>query len=424
MATLAKQPQYKGVKRKMKILLINKFLFPKGGDAISTLKTGELLRAKGHQVIFWGMKHPSNPPFPYQDDFMDFTDYYTRANMFAKIKMPVNILYSTEAQKRLDSLLAKERPDIAHLNNFAHQISPSILIILKKYNIPMVMTMRDYKLVCPTYNLFSKDKPCEKCRQGRFYMCFVNRCSHNSYLKSLVNVVEMYLHHHILHLYDLIDIFISPSEFLKNKVKEMGFKREVTYLPNFLDFNHYQPRYSHRENTIVYLGRISREKGLLTLIHSVSAINNIQLKIIGEGPLKSELENLVNVKGINNVSFLGFKSGDELKNTVADSLFVVVPSEWYENNPRTVLEAFALGKPVIGADIGGIPELVKNWETGLTFKPGDPDDLKEKIVSLLKEPDKIVALGKNARVILERDFNPDRHYRELMNIYSIAMEKH
>lgn len=400
----------------MKILLINKFLYPKGGDAISTLETGKLLSKKGHEVIYWGMDAPENPKYPYREYFVSYIDYNGQLGILQKIKVSINILYSFEARKKLDCLLKNVKPDIVHLNNFAHQISPSILHAIKKYNIPAVMTMHDYKLVCPSYLMLSRGKPCERCKEGRYYFCLLRKCTKSSIIKSLVNTLEMYLHHRIIKIYNLIDVFISPSRFLMKKVEEMGFSGKIIYLPNFVNVENIQPSYNYEEESIIYFGRISHEKGIETLIKAVKGLP-IHLKIIGEGPLKEYLISMVKNEQVNNVDFLGYKKGEELEKEIKKSMFLVLPSECYENNPRTVIEAFALGKPVIGARIGGIPELVFDGETGYTFETGNAEDLREKILLLLKDSDKIIQMGKKARKFVEKNFNPEKHYKELMNIY-------
>jgi glycosyltransferase involved in cell wall biosynthesis len=401
----------------MKILLINKYLYPKGGDAISTLSTGSLLSEKGHKVFYWGMDHPDNSEYPYKDSFVSFVDYNKPLRISQQLKATLNIFYSFEAKRKIDSLLKKIKPDIVHLNNFAHQISPSILDAIKQYNIPVVMTMRDYKIVCPSYSMLSNGKPCEKCKNGEYYHCFLKKCTKNSLLKSLVNTLEMYLHHRILHLYDKINIYISPSRFLMHKLKEMGFHRQIIYLPNFVDIEIVQPSYEWEEESIVYVGRLSYEKGLETLIDAVRGLS-IMLKIIGDGPIMKELIERNKRESINNVNFLGYIKGEQLYKEIKKSKAVVIPSEWYENNPRSVIEAFALGKPVIGARIGGIPELVKDNETGLTFEPGNAGDLNEKIKMLLADRSKLIEMGKNARQFVETELNPEKHYRRLMEIYS------
>jgi glycosyltransferase involved in cell wall biosynthesis len=406
----------------MKILLVNKYLYPKGGAEKSTLLTGELLRDKGHEVIYWGMSHPKNPEYQTASYFTDGIDYSNTGGLRRQIEIAHKLLYSFEAKDKIEKLIKAEKPDIVHLNNFAHEISPSILDVFKKYGIPMVMTLRDSKLVCPTYLMLSKGKPCEKCRNGNYYWCLFRKCTKDSYVKSLLNVLEMYLHHKILHIYDKIAIFISPSLFLKDKVTYMGLKGELIQLPNFIDSNDYDPSYSWDGNNIVYLGRLSQEKGVFTLIEAVEGLD-VQLNIIGDGPQRGELEDKVKEKGMKNVHFLGFKNGEGLYDLIRKSMFVIVPSEVNENYSRAIVEAFTLGKPVIASRIGGNPELAKDNETGMLFTLGDKDDLREKILELLSEPDSIVSMGRNARKFIERELNPDRHYEKLMKIYNKAIEK-
>jgi len=408
----------------MKILLINKFLYPKGGDAISTLNTGKLLEKKGHQVFFWGMKHPKNPDFPYSEYFVDNIDYESQS-IREKFSNSLKILYSFEAKRKIEKFINNvAKPDIVHLSNFAHQISPSILDIIKKYNISTVMTMRDYKLVCPSYTMLSGGKPCEKCKGGRYYWCFINRCTKNSHLKSLVNVIEMYLHHKILNIYSQINIIIATSEFLKKTHIKMGLTNPIICLSNFVNIEDFTPECSWEEKSIVYFGRLSREKGLFTLLDAIKGIDDIQLKIVGEGPIRKDLEQKVEKEGINNVVFAGYKSGENLKKEIKRSMFSIIPSECYETFGLTIIESYALGKPVIGSRIGGIPELVIDGVTGYTFEPGNAEDLRCKILTLCEKPEKIIQMGKNARNLAEENYNTEKHYKRLMEIYSIAMAKH
>ncbi|MCS7228350.1 MAG: glycosyltransferase family 4 protein, partial [Endomicrobia bacterium] len=243
------------------------------------------------------------------------------------------------------------------------------------------------------------------------------KCSHNSIFWSLANTIEMYLHHNILHLYDLVDVFISPSKFLKNKIEQMGFKSKVVVLNTFVFLDEFTPEYQFEEETICYFGRLSKEKGVETLINAVKKLKNVKLKIIGEGPLKQKLVCQVKKLNIENIEFLGYKGGEDLYNEIKKSMFIVLPSECYENYPRSILESFALGKPVVGSKIGGIPELVIDNYTGLTFQPGNIDELIEKIVYLINNPDKIVEFGKNARKFVEKNNNPEEYYKQLIHIF-------
>lgn len=405
----------------MKILLANKYFFHKGGAEISFFETAKLLENKGYKVIFFSMRHSQNYSSEYEKYFVSNVDYDKKGFRY-EMAISLKLLYSFEAKRKIEELIEREKPDMAHLNNIYHQISPSILHSLRKFRIPMIMTLRDYKMVCASYSMLNNGSVCDVCKDGRYYNCFFRGCVKNSRAKSLLNTIEMYLHHKILHLYDLVDFFISPSRFLKSKLEEMGFKGEIVYLPNFVNIEDYQPQYEYEENSIVYFGRLSKEKGLFTLIEAVKGLD-VKLKIIGEGPIRESLEHRAKSKEIKNIEFLGYKSGEELKNEIRKSMFVVLPSEWYENNPRSIIEGFALGKPAAGSRIGGIPELVKDKETGFTFEPGNAKDLSEKIKELLVNKSLLKKMGENARRFVEVELNQEVHYKKLIEIYNAAMDR-
>ncbi len=404
----------------MKVLLVNKFLYPRGGDAISTISTGRLLAQRGHEVIFWGMDHPNNPDYSTRDYFVSQVELEGPAGWYDQIKTASRILYSREAKRKFARLIRDHKPDIVHLNNFAHQISPSILPVLKKYRIPSVMTMRDYKLVCPTYLLLRDGKPCEECAHGRYYHCLTHRCTQGSWIRSLLNTIEMYLHHSLLHIYDQIDVIVATSSFLERKCREMGMERRVYCLSNFVDPGEYRPDFAPRNGPVIYFGRLSREKGIFTLMKSMEG-TGAALKVVGEGPLRAELEAWATDAGAP-IEFLGRLEGEDLHREIRESAVAVIPSECYETFGRTVIEAYALGKPVIGSRIGGIPELIKEGETGLTFMPGDILDLREKLIELLSDPAAAVAMGRAGRALVEEQFGSEIYYRGLMSVYRQAME--
>jgi len=404
----------------MKVLLVNKFLYPRGGDAISTISTGRLLTQRGHEVIFWGMEHPCNPAYSTQDYFVSHVDLEGPAGIYDRVKTAARILYSLEARRKFDRLIRDHKPDIVHLNNFAHQISPSILPVLKKHRIPSIMTMRDYKLVCPTYLLLRDGRPCEECAYGRYYRCLFNRCTQGSRIRSLLNTMEMYLHHRLLHIYDQIDVIVATSRFLEEKCREMGLNRRFFRLPNFVDVEDYRPEFTPRAGPVIYFGRLSREKGIFTLMKSMEGLG-VGLKVVGEGPLRTELEAWATATR-GSIEFLGRLEGEELHREIRESAVAVIPSEWYEAFGRTVIEAYALGKPVIGSRIGGIPELIKEGETGLTFNPGDIVDLRKKLTELLSDPSACVAMGRAGRTLVENNFSSEVYYQGLMSAYRQAME--
>lgn len=400
----------------MKILLANKFFFPKGGDAVVFFATAKLLENHGHQTMFFAMNDIQNVSSVYSPYFVSTIDLNNQGGIVNQLKTTGRIWYSFEAKKNIKRLLEKEKPDIAHLHNIYHQISPSILDVLKEYNIPTVMTLHDFKLTCPIYTHQVNHRICEKCGHKKYYHVVANRCTKGSLQKSLVNMIEMYLHHSILHSYDKVSLFVSPSKFLMLKTRELGFKGKIIYLPNFIELQEYQPEYSSIDNSLVYFGRLAVGKGIETFLDAIKGLN-LPVKIIGEGPAKELLIKKTQSENITNITFLGYLQGPKLYNEIKKAMIIVVPSEWYENNPRSIIEAFALGKPVIGSDIGGIPELIKEGETGYLFPPGNSLALRDKIKLAWKEKDKLSELGRRARRFAETELNSEKHYAQLMEIY-------
>ncbi len=406
----------------MKVLLVNKFFYPKGGDAVVLFATADLLEKNGHKPIFFSMEDSKNLATPFSHYFIPNADLNNGGSIANQLRTAARILYSFQAKEKIIRLIDEEKPDIAHLHNICHQISPSIIDALKKRSIPVVMTLHDYKLTCPVYTLFSKNKLCERCSGRKFYNALLNKCTKGSIVKSFINMLEMYLHHSILFIYEKVDHFISPSRFLLEKTKEMGFPAEITHLSNFLNIEDYpEPCYGSDEPSAIYFGRLSSEKGLVTLCDAFKEID-FPLRIIGDGPQREELVHKVEDEGTTNISFFGHQPKEKLIEMVSNASFVVFPSEWYEVFGLTIIESFAMGKPVVGARIGGIPELVKDGETGLTFEPGNVADLRERIISLLNDGDKIIEMGKKARDFVVKDFDCEKHYQGLMEVYKEAIK--
>lgn len=406
----------------MNILHINKFHYLRGGSESAYFGTAKILELHGHKSFFFSMHHPDNVPCETSNYFMPYVDLNTSCNgIGSQLKSAGRILYSLEAKKRLSQLLDKYPVDIAHLHNIHHQLSPSILHTLKKKKIRVVMTLHDYKMVCASYSMMVNEKTCEACSGGKYTGIIRNKCVKGSLAKSCLAMLEMYVHHKLFDIYNNVDVFISPSLFLKHKLEEMGFRKEIRHLSNFIDpekFKRVGPEENSSKDSVVYFGRLANGKGLWTLLEAAKNLEGeIEVKIIGDGPLRNNLEESVKREGMKNVRFLGYQKGDELYREIKKSKAVIISSMWYENNPISVLEAFALGKPVIGARIGGIPELVKEKDTGLLFEPGNSIDLREKIEMLLSDNALCSKMGSNARMFVENELNPEKHYQSLLQTY-------
>ncbi len=401
----------------MKALLVNKYFYLKGGPERHISKISKILEAKGHQAIPFSMQDERNEATPYAKYFVSNVDFDSPMSLGNKLRTASRVIYSLEAKEKIEALIKEAKPDIAHLHNIAHQISPSILDSLKKFDLPVIQSLRDYKLICPTYKMVAGGRVCERCKGHRYYHAVLQRCNRGSFSFSLLNCAEMYIHK-FLRIYERnVDLFIAPSNFLRHKMTEFGIdKKRIICIPNFADVKEYLPQYGS-ENYFVCFGRLSGEKGLLTLIRAVREIKTSRLLIIGEGELRNRLEEYVLEKDVANVEFSGYMGEERLKSVVRDSMFAVVPSEWYENCPHSILEAFALGKPVIGSDIGGIPELIEDGVDGLLFESGNSEELSEKIAHLIGRPGLRERMGRNARKKVEEKYNPEVYYQKLMGVY-------
>jgi glycosyltransferase involved in cell wall biosynthesis len=402
--------------------MIDKYYFVKGGAERYYFELKDILEHKGHTVIPFSMKHPANRKTPYAEYFVDNIDF-DPGPLMKKIATGMRsigrIFYSVQADRRLSRLIRKTRPDIAHLHMIDHQISPSILRTLKKSKIPVVQTVHTYKLVCPSYRLYhmGRQEVCEKCLRGHYWSALVERCHKNSFFATLLVVLETMFHKSLRFYERGVDLFLVPSRFMGRKLAEGGIRHEkIRHLFYTIDLSQYEPSFSS-DPYFLYFGRLSEEKGLMTLLLAVEGGVGLPLHIIGEGPQRPILEKTVRDRRIGAVRFLGAADGRELKRAVSRARFVVVPSEWYENSPLVVYESMALGKPVIGAAIGGIPELIDPGVDGLLYPAGDAAALRDRILHLASHPEILPRMGRAARAKAERLFAQSIHYDRLMEMY-------
>lgn len=378
----------------------------------------DLLRRAGHQVIDFSMQDQKNLPSGFSSYFIKNINLGKSEGFFKDIFKGFHALYSCEAKKKLERLILKEKPDIAHLHNFSFQLTPSILGVFKKHQIPVVWTLHDYKAICPNYRLFTQGTVCERCKIHKFYNCYRYRCLRNSKSMSFLAMMEMYLHKIILNSYKAVDCYIAPSKFLAAKVKAWNLPEDkVRQLYYSLDLAQFKPLDAPGSG-LLYIGRLAEEKGIITLLEALKGLPDLKLKIAGAGPQQGEIERQISAYGLTNVELLGHKKGQALHDLICKAKLVIVPSIWYENNPLAILEAFALGKPVIGSDIGGIPELVQDNKTGLLFKAGDSDDLAAKIKSVYYNDGLLLQMGKNGRAWVEKNCDPQKHLEEILKIYN------
>jgi|Deesub1362A_J573_1020465.scaffolds.fasta_scaffold00252_37 glycosyltransferase involved in cell wall biosynthesis len=404
----------------MKILIVSNFYYNRGGDCTYMFSLKRLLEEKGHKVIVFSMHHPLNFDSPYSRYFVNYINYdqaVKKISISTGFEVLSRAVFSLEAMRKMERLIEDEQPDIAHLQNIHHHITPSIFYPLKRNKIPIVWTLHDFVLICPNTSFLANGRICERCKKRKYFWPPLVRCKKNSFLASLMAGIETTIHR-LMRVNELVDVFIAPSEFLKNKLIEYGFDPErIVSLNNFSNIEISEDGVKE-DDYYLYIGRISFEKGIRTLIDAALMADTGRLRIIGEGPLKEEMLAYVQDRDHRaRIEFLGHKSHDEVIKFLKRARFLVLPSECYENFPYSIIEAFACGKPVIASRIGGIPEIVRNWQTGLLFPPGDVENLSLKIRFFMKHPNKARTMGRDAREFIKNQLNGDVYYERLIKIY-------
>lgn len=403
----------------MRILLVNKYFYRKGGAETYFFALAEGLKALGHEVAFFSMKHPNNEPSRWSKYFVSEKDYVGEISAFKKVQEASTLIYSFEAKRKFEALLEEFKPDIIHMNNVHRQLTLSILDApyLKKHHVPVVYTAHDYILLCPAYTMVNgRGEVCDACLDRHFMHATKNICVKGSRAKSALATMEAeFLKFH--HSYDKIDLIIAPSKFMKSKLDEGGFAGKTVAMQNFLtdsqmamgarvaNTHKFEDTKAGARPYFLFFGRLSKEKGILTLVKAFLQAAGLakgndtvrnddrgtrtlpdvwDLHIVGDGPERGAIEQLIASAGqqaASRIHLLGYKSGEKLQREVGNARFTVLSSEWRENMPYSGLESLAAQTPIIGARIGGIPELVEEGKTGVTFESGNTVDLSNSMLN-------------------------------------------
>ena len=403
-----------------RILLVNTFHFYGGGDSTYTFNLAELLRSQGHKVAFFAMQDERNLSDPNSDLFVsniDFRNMNKQRGIVNGARVLKRVIYSREARQKFSQIINRFSPDVIHLQNIMGHISPSIILETRKRKIPVVWTLHDYKLICPNTHFLidTTGEICEACSGGRYYQPVLKRCKKGSLLASSMASLEAYAHR-FMKVREQIDAFITPSRFLRARLITEGFNpTQVHYLPHFLSENLFQAS-SKNGNYMLFLGRLTSIKGIYTLLEASQMVPDIRILLAGriEEQLKSTMTEIMP----DNVEYMGIVHGEELRHLLVNSTALVMPSLWYENQPFSILEAFACEKPVIASDLGGMKELVVHLERGILVPPGDASALAEAMLSIAESPQEVSRMGANAREYAVAHHHPNVHYHRLMDIYA------
>jgi len=410
----------------MKVLMANKYYFLKGGAERYMFELIKLLVKHGHSVVPFAMRHPKNNDSSYERYFVSEVETSDIGLGWQGLRTALRMTYSIEAARKFSALVRDQRPDLLHVQNIYHQISPSILKEAKKRKLPTVMTLHDYQLVSPNYSMFQDGKPAPPNKKHPYLWTFTHRSVRDSFAASALSAFKSWFQER-LHLYDHVYRFIAPSEFMKKTVVEYGISaKRVEVIPHFIDLEGRKPSKEEGglpadRQGVVFVGRLSPEKGIATLLQAMKELPDVRCSIVGEGPDRARLSLIVQDLGLKNVHFKGAKYGKDLEREIADARAVIVPSESYEVFGLTVLEAYAYGKPVIASKIGGLPEVVKEGETGFLFEPGNGRELAQKISAMTLE--KARQMGSKGRKLAETAYTPEGHYKKIIALYEEAKRK-
>jgi len=405
----------------MRILQVNKYHFIKGGADRVYFNTMNLLNNHGHSIIPFSTTRNENVESAFSEYFVPSTEHRNN-NVLTNLFYTSRYLYNKDTFKNLEQLVEETRPDIAHLHLFYGDLSASILKVLKKKHIPIVHTVHDYRLLCPANTfLDSSSLICEKCRNKAYINCAIKRCLDGNLFFSSILALEGYSRKYIIDPLEYIDRFIFVSHFAKLKHIEFDkrYETKAEQLYNFTDLDEGEVKVK-KGDYFLFFGRLVKEKGLETLL-AASGNLRVNLKIAGSGPLEKEVIEYAN--NHNYVSFLGHQSGDNLKQLVRNASFVIVPSEWYENNPMTIIEAYAAGVPVIASRIGGIPEIVLHERTGYLFDARNISGLAD-VISRANSisSEEYSAMSRNCREYAIHEFSSEKHYNDLIGIYQKLLQ--
>lgn len=399
----------------MRILLVNKFHYLRGGSEKYYFELAQLLKSKGHTVGFFSMKHEENITTGDAEFFVEEIDLNTGSKLKA-----LDVIYSQENKRLMAKALEEFKPDIVHINNFQRQLSASIIDAINEKNIPIVMTAHDLNPICPASIMLYNGEVCDDCITKGYAQCIKKKCVKGSTLKSTLGVMEKkYYDFH--KVFRKIDCIISPSEFNKNQLVNGKLKySEIVTLHNFVNE-------SERNDYVLgdyafYLGRLSKEKGILNLIEAIGDIPDAKLLIAGDGPERERIEAYISEHKLDGrITLLGYQNQDSIHKYITNSRFVVIPSICNENCPYSVLEAMEIGKPIVASRIGGIPELIADGENGYLYKADDINELKEKLMLMLDNDDKVNRFAQKSRELYESYYSPDSYYNELIKIYNKVM---
>ncbi len=398
----------------MKVLLLNSFYYRRGGAEIHVLDLEQHLKNRRHEVAVFAMQHPENLPSPWSGFFPSNVEYARPHDVTEALTALGRVVYSRESARNLDALLKEFKPDVAHVHCIHHHLSLSVLDVLRTRRVPIVWTLHDFRPVCPNTDLVREGAVCEECGGGRLWNCVRYCCKSGSLPRSLAAVLDSTLAL-VRKTYDTVDCFISPSEFLARKVSELGLRAQrMEVLPNFIAPDGGDPSLDAR-NGVLYVGRLSPEKGAAVLIEASSSLGE-SLTIVGDGPAREELTSLAQARGVA-AQFPGWLDARGVRQAMAQARVLAVPSLWYENCPLVVLEGMGRRVPIVASDLGGMHELLDGGRCGWLARPGDASDWARVLTSAWADRERSADLVERAYARLQSRHGVEGFMRRLEEVY-------
>lgn len=407
----------------MRVLYCNKYNYPFSGTEVYLFELMDLMRAKGNDVALFSMADVRGEPTPYDRHFVPHIDFKTQVGWGGRVRRAAQAIYSSEARRRICSMIREFRPDVAHVRNIYHHLSPSILWELRAQDVPVIYHVNDFKLLCPSYNMISRRKACEACKDGAFWHALRPGCYPGAGARMTL-AAEAYVHRWLGTYRKCVDLFLAPSRFVRDKFVEHGWDGSKFHvLPHFQRVQEWRESSACHNGPILYVGRLSAEKGVDDLLRAMQQLPQLRLVIAGDGPAKGELQRLSMELGLANVEFVGPVGAEERDRRIAESRFTVFPSHAYETLGKTILESYAQGRAVVASDLGSRRELLRPGETGVLYRCGDVNGLARAVRALAETPELAERMGREGWEWVRRYYGPEPHYEQLLRLYQCLINK-
>lgn len=413
----------------MRILIVNYRYFISGGPEKYMFNIKKILESHGHEVIPFSIHSNKNVETEYSKYFVEpigsrDATYFDEVKKTPKsiIQMLSRSIYSFEVKKALKKEIKEVKPDLIYTIHFVNKLSPSVIDAAKECGVPIVSRLSDYFMLCPRFDFLKNKKICEDCLTKGYKSCIKNKCVKNSKFASIIRVFSMKFHD-LIKIYEKVDYFITPSNFLRNKLISNGYdENKIKCIPTFTTSQIKDN--SKIGDYALYFGRISEEKGVEIAVKAFEKLLEKKLVIMGDDTTDEakRLKEYISKRNIKNINFVGFKKGEELNEIIKKSRYVLIPSIWYDNLPNTALESFSNGKPVIASNVGSLPELVEDGKNGYLFTPGNVEDLISKI-NMIDNDENIIKMGEYSKCILREKFSEEKHYSELLKVFEKVLNE-